>query len=77
MPKMAIPGQDGLPKHPIFSLFYTSGSTGLPKGAIYTEEMWCVPPAVLWWLASRKRLGALSIFNHHLPVPLDTCPARH
>lgn len=42
MPKMVVPGQDGVPKNPIFSLFYTSGSTGLPKGAIYTEEMWCV-----------------------------------
>ena len=50
MPRMAVPGQDGMPKNPIFSLFYTSGSTGLPKGAIYTEEMWCVKPAVLRWL---------------------------
>ena len=52
VPRMAIPGQDGVPENPIFSLFYTSGSTGLPKGAIYTEEMWCVTPAVIWWLAS-------------------------
>ena len=52
VPTMAVPGQDGMPRNPIFSLFYTSGSTGLPKGAIYTEEMWCVIPAVLWWLAS-------------------------
>ena len=42
VPKMVVPGQDGVPTNPIFSLFYTSGSTGLPKGAIYTEEMWCV-----------------------------------
>lgn len=40
VPKMAIPGQDGVPENGIFSLFYTSGSTGLPKGAIYREKMW-------------------------------------
>ena len=36
----AIPGKDGVAEDPIFSLFYTSGSTGLPKGAIYREKMW-------------------------------------
>ena len=39
-PKMAIPGQDGVAENPIYSLFYTSGSTGLPKGAIYREKTW-------------------------------------
>ena len=39
-PKPAIPGQDGFAEDPIYSLFYTSGSTGLPKGAIYREKMW-------------------------------------
>jgi len=39
-PKPAIPGQNGVAENPIYSLFYTSGSTGLPKGAIYREKMW-------------------------------------
>ncbi len=39
-PKMAVPGQDGVAENPIYSLFYTSGSTGLPKGAIYREKTW-------------------------------------
>ena len=38
--KMAVPGQDGVAENPIYSLFYTSGSTGLPKGAIYREKTW-------------------------------------
>ena len=39
-PKTAVPGQDGVAENPIYSLFYTSGSTGLPKGAIYREKTW-------------------------------------
>ena len=40
VPGPVIPGKDGHSDNPIFSLFYTSGSTGLPKGAIYREKMW-------------------------------------
>ncbi len=39
-PGPVIPGQGGYTDNPIYSLFYTSGSTGLPKGAIYREKMW-------------------------------------
>ena len=74
VPKMAVPGQDGVPRNPTFSLFYTSGSTGLPKGAIYTEEMWCGTPAVLCWL--RSGLGCLAAFTviclHLMRVLLPT-----
>ena len=39
-PKPAIPGQDGFSEDPLYSLFYTSGSTGLPKGAAFRQKMW-------------------------------------
>ena len=39
-PPMYIAGQDGAPEDPMISLFYTSGSTGLPKGAMYSESVW-------------------------------------
>ena len=44
---MFVPGKDGAPEDPLISLFYTSGSTGLPKGAMYSEQLWrrywCAP----------------------------------
>ena len=73
VPKMAVPGQDGMPQNPIFSLFYTSGSTGLPKGAIYTEEMWCASLAALSWLPFVLRCAAVPVIfcrhlrKHHAP----------
>lgn len=39
-PRMFIAGKDGADADPLISLFYTSGSTGLPKGALYTEQIW-------------------------------------
>ena len=41
VPEPAIPGQDGYPENPIMHLMYTSGSSGRPKGAEYTEQMYC------------------------------------
>ncbi len=37
---MRHPGKDGIPEDALLSLLYTSGSTGLPKGAMFTDRLW-------------------------------------
>ena len=39
-PGMYVAGANGNRVDPLISLFYTSGSTGLPKGAMYSESVW-------------------------------------
>ena len=46
VPRMFVPGRGGAPEDPLVSLYYTSGSTGLPKGAMYTDKLWR-----RWWWA--------------------------
>ena len=49
VPRMFVPGMDGAPEDALVSLYYTSGSTGLPKGAMYSDKLWR-----RWWCASRQ-----------------------
>ena len=41
VPVPVIPGTNGYRRNPIVNLMYTSGSSGRPKGAEYTESMYC------------------------------------
>ena len=41
VPGPVIPGRNGYPPNPVVNLMYTSGSSGRPKGAEYTESMYC------------------------------------
>ena len=41
VPEPVIPGRNGYPPDPLVNLMYTSGSSGRPKGAEYTESMYC------------------------------------
>lgn len=45
-PRMFVPGKDGAPEDALVSLYYTSGSMGLPKGAMYSDKLWR-----RWWCA--------------------------
>ena len=48
-PGMYVAGANGSGADPLVSLFYTSGSTGLPKGAMYSERVWR-----RYWCASQS-----------------------
>jgi len=52
-PLMFVPGEDGNEKNPIISLMYTSGSTGLPKGACLHESI-----EVIYWRTGPKQRQA-------------------
>ena len=54
VPRMFVPGKDGAPEDALVSLYYTSGSTGLPKGAMYTDKLWR-----RWWCAIGRFAGTI------------------
>ena len=54
VPRMFVPGRDGAPEDALVSLYYTSGSTGLPKGAMYSDKLWR-----RWWCAPCQFMVAL------------------
>ena len=63
-PRMFVPGRAGAPEDALVSLYYTSGSTGLPKGAMYTDKLWR-----RWWCALCHRV--VTIVHASMPLSLE------
>ena len=66
VPEPAVPGRDGYPENPLMHLMYTSGSSGRPKGAEYTERHYCSFLNVR--LPSLPSLTSLAAWHAGLPL---------